>query len=174
MIPTIGPLDRSRRPELDTLLRATGVFRPGEVEVALELFDETYGSFADPDAPSDYEFVAAFGDAGSLAGYCCYGPTPGTEGTYDLYWIAVDPAQQGRGIGSMLLAEVERRLEERQARMLVVETSGRDEYDATRQFYGARGYGLTARLRDFYAPADDRVVYTRYLGSFHPPAVRGA
>jgi ribosomal protein S18 acetylase RimI-like enzyme len=173
-MPTLGALDVSHRPHLDALLRATGAFRTDEVDVALELFDETYGALSDPSAPADYEFVAAFDDAGSLAGYCCYGATPGTEGTYDLYWIAVDPAQQGCGVGSALLAEVERRLGQRQARMLVVETSGRDEYKATRQFYGARGYDVTARLRDFYAPADDRVVYTRYLGSFHPPAVRGA
>ena len=173
-MPTIGALDASHRPQLDSLLRATGAFQPDEVDVALELFDETFGSFAYPDTAPDYEFVAAFDDVGSLAGYCCYGATPGTEGTYDLYWIAVDPARQGRGVGSALLAEVERRLGERQARMLVVETSGRDEYEATRQFYGARGYDLTARLRDFYAPADDRVVYTRCLGSIHPPAVRGA
>jgi ribosomal protein S18 acetylase RimI-like enzyme len=173
-MPTIGALDASHRPHLDALLRATRAFRSDEVDVALELFDETYGAFADLSTPADSEFVAAFDDAGSLAGYCCYGATPGTEGTYDLYWIAVDPAQQGCGVGSALLAEVEQRLGQRQARMLVVETSGRDEYKATRQFYGARGYDVTARLRDFYAPADDRVVYTRYLGSFHPPAVRGA
>lgn len=172
-MPSIGPLSAAHRPQLDALLHGTGAFRRDEVDVALELFDETYGSLADPGTPADYEFVAAFDDAGSLAGYCCYGATPGAEGTYDLYWIAVDPAQQGIGVGSMLLAEVERRLEERQARMLVVETSGRDEYEATRQFYGARGYDVTARLRDFYAPADDRVVYTRYLGSSHPPAARG-
>lgn len=173
-MPAIGALDASHRPRLDALLRATGVFRPDEVDIALELFDETYGPFADTGAPAEYEFVAAFDDAGPLVGYCCYGATPGTEGTYDLYWIAVDPTHQGRGVGSMLLAEVERRLREQQARMLVVETSGRPEYEATRQFYGARGYDLTARLRNFYAPADDRVVYTRSLGSIHQPAVRGA
>jgi ribosomal protein S18 acetylase RimI-like enzyme len=173
-MPTVGALDASHRPQLDALLRATGVFHPDEIDVALELFDETFGSSAEQDAPADYEFVAAFNDAGSLAGYGCYGATPGTDGTYDLYWIAVDPAQQGRGVGSALLTEVERRLGERQARMLVVETSGRDDYAPTRRFYGSRGYDVTARLRDFYAPADDRVVFTRYFGSFRSPAVRGA
>jgi len=171
---TIGVFDASHRPALEALLRATGAFKGDEVEVALELFDETYGPFADRNEPADYEFVAAFDDTGSLAGYCCFGATPGTDGTYDLYWIAVDPARQGGGVGSTLLAEVERRLGERQGRMLVVETSGRDDYEATRRFYGARGYEVTARLRDFYAPADDRVVYTRYLGSSPLPADRGA
>jgi ribosomal protein S18 acetylase RimI-like enzyme len=172
-MPRVGPLEHSHRPALETLLRSTGSFQPEEIDVALELFDETYASSADAGAPADYEFVAVFDDEGSLAGYACFGATPGADGTYDLYWIAVDPARQGRGLGSRLLGEVERRLQERQARMLVVETSGRDAYEATRRFYGARGYQVTARLRDFYAPADDRVVYTRYLGSSLLPAERG-
>ncbi|HEU4988311.1 MAG TPA: GNAT family N-acetyltransferase [Gemmatimonadaceae bacterium] len=170
----IGALDRSHRAALERLLGATRAFRPDEIAVALELFDETFGSSAGSRGLPDYEFVAAFNDAGSLTGYCCYGATPGTHGTYDLYWIAVDPVCQGAGVGSALLAEVERRLQERTARLLVVETSGRDAYDATRRFYGARGYRVAAQLRDFYAPADDRLVYTRDLSSSLQPASRGA
>lgn len=170
---TIGDLHGSHRGALDALLRATAAFTGDEVDVALELFDETYGPDADPAEPGDYEFVAAFDD-GALAGYGCYGATPGTDGTYDLYWIAVDPARQGKGVGSALLAEVERRVGARAARMLVVETSGRDGYEAARRFYGAHGYEVTARLRDFYAPADDRVVFTRHLGRSPSPAPQGA
>jgi ribosomal protein S18 acetylase RimI-like enzyme len=171
---TVGDLQAAHRDALGELLRATNAFTPDEVGVALELFDETYGPEADASEPSDYEFVAAFDDAGSLAGYGCYGATPGTDGTYDLYWIAVDPAHQGQGVGSALLAEVERRVGARSARMLVVETSGRDGYEAARRFYGAHGYEVTARLRDFYAPADDRVVFTRHLGRSPSSAPQGA
>lgn len=174
---TIGPLDASHRAALQALLDATGAFSAAEVDVALELFDETFRPAGRPEGPVDYEFVAAFDDAGSLAGYCCYGPTPGTDGTYDLYWIAVAPSWQGGGIGSALLGEVERLLSERQARLLVVETSGRDGYEGARRFYGARGYRVAARLRDFYSPADDRVVFTRQLAGSRrtlSPAQRGA
>ncbi len=168
---SLGPLDPLHRTALDALLGATKAFRPEEIEVALALFDETVGA---PGTPAgDYEFVGAFDDTGSLAGYCCYGATPGTEGTYDVYWIAVDPGHQGDGAGSRLLAEVERRLVERRARLVVVETSGRDGYESARRFYGARGYRRVARLRDFYAPADDRVVFTRHIGSSPSPATRG-
>jgi ribosomal protein S18 acetylase RimI-like enzyme len=96
-------------------------------------------------------------------GYACYGPTPGTDGTFDLYWIAVHPSAQGRGDGSRLLAEVERRLRERDARLLVVETSSRDSYRHTRRFYEARGYTLAARCRDYYAVDDDREIYCKRL-----------
>jgi ribosomal protein S18 acetylase RimI-like enzyme len=100
---------------------------------------------------------------GDLAGYVCYGATPGTDRTYDLYWIAVHPEYQGNGGGSRLLDEVERRLQDREARLLVVETSSRNDYAATRRFYEHRGYREHARLRDFYAPGDDRVIYAKQL-----------
>ena len=47
--------------------------------------------------------------------------------------------------------------------MLVVETSSRVEYEATRRFYSGRGYREVARMRDYYAPCDDRVIYTKSL-----------
>ena len=166
----VAPLHASDRTRVEQILRATVVFRDEEVEVALELFDLVYGGRGSveggADAPEpDYTFVGVFTDAGLLVGYACYGPTPATDRTYDLYWIAVDPAAQGSGAGTRLLAEVERRLCNARGRMLVVETSSRDEYDATRGFYAARGYEEAARVGHFYAPGDDRVIYTKRLSA---------
>jgi ribosomal protein S18 acetylase RimI-like enzyme len=115
---------------------------------------------------SSYLFLGAFTPEDELVGYACYGATPGTEGTYDLYWIAVDPAAQHGGVGTLLLHEVERRLLGHHARMLVVETSSRSDYAPTRGFYGRRGYAETARVREFYAPGDDRIILTK---RFHSP-----
>ena len=156
--PRVGALDPQHRGRLAEILAATSVFSRDEIEVALELFDETYVK----GAPS-YEFIGAYDVAGTLTGYACYGPTPGTDGTYDLYWIAVHPHAQGAGDGSRLLREVERRLVERGGRLLIVETSSRDSYLGTRRFYEARGYDEAARIKSFYAPSDDRVVYTKRL-----------
>ena len=116
---------------------------------------------------ADYVFLGAFTPEDELVAYACYGPVPATDRTWDLYWIAVHPEAQGNGGGSRLLYEVERRLKEHDARMLVVETSSRPEYDATRHFYGARGYAEAARLKAYYAPDDDRVIYTK---RFREPA----
>jgi len=150
----LGALDRTHRDRLREILDATAVFRPDEVSVALELFDDALNG--------DYEFVAGF-ENDELMAYACFGATPGTDRTFDLYWIAVHPAAQGQGGGSRLLTEVELRLSERGARLLVVETSSRSEYAATRGFYLARGYHEVARMCDFYAPCDDRVIYTKSL-----------
>ncbi|HEY2376526.1 MAG TPA: GNAT family N-acetyltransferase [Gemmatimonadaceae bacterium] len=150
----LGALQRTHRGQLREILDATAVFRPDEVQVALELFDDAISG--------DYEFLGGF-DNDSLVAYACFGATPGTDRTFDLYWIAVHPNAQRHGGGSSLLAEVEQRLRDRGARLLVVETSSRSEYDATRRFYLARGYHEAARMRDFYAIGDDRVIYTKAL-----------
>lgn len=153
----ITPLPPDQRSRIESILRATAVFSDAEVDVALELLD----------ADDDYEFVGAFRNE-QLVGYACYGPTPAAERTWDLYWIAVDPAAQGSGAGGALMDEVERRLSGRRARLLVVETSSRDDYAPTRRFYDRRGYREAARIRDFYAPGDDRVVLTKRVATHQP------
>ena len=75
----------------------------------------------------------------------------------------MDPAAQGRGVGTALVRAVEQKLLDRGARLLVVETSSRPDYEGTRRFYARSGYMEAARVRDFYAPADDRIVLTTRL-----------
>ena len=165
----VGPLAAQHRPRISGILGATGVFRTEEIGVALELFDETFsrdGRVSSTDDEADYAFVGAFTPDDELIGYACYGPTPDTDRTWDLYWIAVDPQAQGSGGGTLLLSEVERRLTQFDARMLVVETSSRAEYEPTRAFYQKRGYEEAARTREFYAPGDDRVVFTKRLREY--------
>jgi ribosomal protein S18 acetylase RimI-like enzyme len=89
---------------------------------------------------------------------------PGTDGAFDLYWIVVHPHSAGAGAGSVLLREVEGRVCEAGGRLLVVETSGRDDYDGARGFYLRRGYVLAGRVADFYAPGDDRLILVRRIG----------
>ena len=159
----LRPHDRARVAEL---LVSTAVFSPEEVDVALQLFDASMSAAGDAGADdahvADYEFTGAF-EGERLIGYACTGPTPATEGTFDLYWLAVDPAVQGQGIGKTLVHEVERGLRDRGARMLLVETSSRPDYSNTRAFYARCGYIEAARIKDFYAPADDRIMLTTRL-----------
>ncbi|HEX4574716.1 MAG TPA: GNAT family N-acetyltransferase [Gemmatimonadales bacterium] len=153
---SLRPVGRAQRARLERLTTAAGVFRPDEVAIALELLDD---SLAGDDA---YRFLGAYtGD--ELVGYACWGPTPGTQGTADLYWIVVDPAQQGQGVGTDLLRAVEATLVADRARLLVVETSSRAEYAPTRAFYERRGYAPAARLPGYYAPGDDLVIYLKDL-----------
>ncbi len=153
----LRPVTAADRPALEALLRANTIFAGHEITVALEVFDATLVP-----GQVDYESLAADLD-GRLAGWICWGPTPCTEGTFDMYWIAVDPSAHGAGIGSLMASAMERRLLGR-ARLVVVETGGRPAYDATRAFYLARGYREAARIPDFYALGDDQVIFTKRLG----------
>lgn len=168
----VGDMTAKYRTRVRDILTATKVFRDEEIDVAIELFDDVYGNPISVDrnpnyapASSDYFFLGAFTPEEELAGFACYGPTPGTDRTYDLYWIAVHPSAQGSGSGTILLNEVERRLKGLNARLLVVETSSRSDYKNTRGFYFRRGYVESARACDFYAPADDRITFTKRLQS---------
>ncbi|MEP7064557.1 MAG: GNAT family N-acetyltransferase, partial [Gemmatimonadota bacterium] len=139
------------------ILEATGVFAPAEIDVAMELFDDGMRS------SESYELIGVVDEQGTLQGYACWGPTPGTDGGYDLYWIAVDPRAQGGGYGSALMRAVEELLRERGARLLVIETSSREAYSQTRSFYERGGYMERARVRGFYAVDDDRVIFSKML-----------
>jgi ribosomal protein S18 acetylase RimI-like enzyme len=154
----LAPLEPQHRARLHQILCATGVFRDDEITVALEVMD---ACFAVPDG--DYAALGAFTRSGELVGYVCYGPTPCTLGTWDLYWIAVHPQAQGMGVGTRLLEEVDRRLALRDARLVVIETSSLPRYAPTRAFYQQRGYQVVARVPDFYAQGDDRVIFAKRI-----------
>jgi ribosomal protein S18 acetylase RimI-like enzyme len=160
------PLARHDREALETLVLATGAFSAAETEVAMQVFDEAFPP-DEGDGDLDYNFLGTFdpADPARLYGYVCFGPTLGTDRGYDLYWIAVHPAHQHVGLGRVLMREVEARLAQWNARMLIVETSGRPQYASTRAFYTKLGYGEAARVRGFYAPDDDRVLFTKRFGA---------
>jgi GNAT superfamily N-acetyltransferase len=150
------PPESRHRQQVADSVADTGVFRPDEVEVALEVFD------AFCEAPGvDYQAVGAFAAGDRLAGFAFYGPTPCTVGTWDLYWIVVRPEYHGAGIGRGLLERAEQKMREAGARMCVIETSSREDYATTRKFYLACGYHEAARIADFYDDGDDRVTYAR-------------
>ena len=84
----LGELVPGHRDRLAEILRGTGAFSDDEVLVGIELFDAAMTSESSHD--TDYSFLGAFTPEAELVGYACYGPTPGTDRVYDLYWIAVD------------------------------------------------------------------------------------
>lgn len=144
---------------LKTILEQTDVFREDEIEVAVELMELVV---SDP-KQEDYMIYTSLEENGTVDGYYCIGPTPMTQGTYDLYWIATDPRKHRRGVGRQLMEHCEKLIRKQQGRKIVVETSSQPKYEPTRQFYLRRGYLEEARLKDYYAPGDDLVIYTKQL-----------
>jgi ribosomal protein S18 acetylase RimI-like enzyme len=149
------PAAADKRAILDLSAR-TGAFSAEEVATVEELFD-AYLNLPDHGG----YFFLVYREEQRPLGYACYGPVALTQGTYDLYWIAVDPDVQARGIGAALLARVESEVIALGGRMLLVETSGRPDYERTRRFYERQGYSRAATLDDYYAPNDDLVIYRK-------------
>jgi len=154
----IRPLRGIDREPLASLVKGTEVFSADEIAIA----DELIGIVLDNPDQRDY-WISVYEDEGKALGYYCIGPTPGTEGTFDLYWIVVAPEAQGEGIGRALEMHAEDFVRARKGRLLIAETSSTDRYRDTRAFYAHRGYHEVSRIRDYYRPGDDLVVFGKYL-----------
>lgn len=150
--------ERGERDAILGLVRATRMFRENEVETAREVLDDALR-----DGPGGhYQSFTALKD-GRPAGWVCWGPTPCTVGTFDIYWIVVDPSLQRSGVGLALMADAEARIRRCGGRLVVVETSGRADYEPTRRFYDRCGYAMTAQIAGFYAPGDPKQILTKAL-----------
>jgi ribosomal protein S18 acetylase RimI-like enzyme len=157
------------------LTRTTGVFRDEEIVIAEEVVTEAVkadgtdrsdvveGNDRPDRSDLDRPYYALGAEVdGRVVGWICWGATPCTVATWDLYWMAVDPEMHGQGVGTALLEEMESRLSDK-ARLIVIDTSGRPDYAPTRAFYRARGYQTAAVVRDFYALGDDQVIFSKRL-----------
>jgi ribosomal protein S18 acetylase RimI-like enzyme len=142
---------------------ATQFFSQHEVDIAVELVEERLSK----GPASGYEFIFADSEgsdgSNTLAGYVCYGEIPCTTGSYDIYWIVVSPSQQRRGLGRSLLRLTEEQIIARNGRKAYVDTSGRPQYQPTRDFYLGCGYVVEAELLDFYALGDSKVILAKTL-----------
>lgn len=152
----VGDQDRLSVREIVT---STGFFSAAEVDVAEELVAEHLAKGEE----SGYFFVFAETPQGRILGYACYGPTPCTARTFDLYWVAVHESMRGRGLGKSLLAQVENRLKVTGGK-LIAETSSRPQYAPTHRFYLSCGFQLEARIGDYYAPGEDILYFTKIVG----------
>ncbi len=138
------------------LVASTTMFTKEEINIAAELVSERI----ERGRSSGYEFLLAL-KYHELAGFTCYGIIPGTESSFDLYWIAVDPGRQGRGYGRQLLDRTEDAVREVGGKRLYAETSSTDRYVNTRRFYDNSGFKKVAELPDFYHPGDGKVIYEK-------------
>ncbi len=138
------------------ILETTGMFSKEEVAVAEELID----IFLKNKEQKDY-IIYVSDENYTVTGYVCYGPTPATEGTFDLYWIAVSPNHQNKGIGKKLLSFVEKEVADKTGRMIIIETSSRGKYTPTQEFYKRNSYNIEARIADFYSIGDDRLIFAK-------------
>lgn len=139
------------------VIHTTDMFRADEIVVAEELMD----IYLNQPNQRDYYMIVIENEKKEIVGYMSYGPTPLTEGTYDIYWMAVSPRYQRQGYGKKLVEWLEKKVKNERGRMIIIETSSQPKYDLTRQFYRDLGYKEVARITDFYKPGDDQIIYAK-------------
>lgn len=153
---------REATPEdIDTvrdIIVSTGFFYDFEIPVALELVEDG----VERGAQSDYQFLFAELD-GKAVSYTCFGSIDGTEGSFDLYWIATHNDYRGRGIGNLIIEETHRIIREMGGRIVIAETSSLEKYAPTRHFYDRVGYLNVAHIDDFYKEGDGKVFFVKKL-----------
>ncbi len=141
------------------IVESTGFFNEEEILVAVELVEERLGKGIE----CGYHFLFCETEGASVAGYTCFGPIPGTRSSFDLYWIAVHAQERGQGIGSRLIEQTETAIAAMGGTRIYIETSSRGLYKPTQGFYLKHGYTQEAIIKDFYAPGDSKIIYTKVL-----------
>ena len=148
---------RDRRKVKD-LLRTAENFSNDEIETAIELLED---SLSNP-----YEYMCLITEnirLDRITGFICFGKTPMTDRTFDIYWLTVSPDNRRKGHGAMLFEAAQTLISESKARMLVAETSSRGDYASARKFYLKQGCIEAAHIPDYYKKGEDLVVFTKIL-----------
>jgi len=153
----IRKLVEDDRDKIKSILIDTNNFNDEEINIAIELVN----IYINDESQKDYEIFVD--DENGIRGYVCIGPRPLTVGTYDLYWIAVNPKVQSKGIGSGLIRFVEDNLKQKKGRLILIETSGKSSYEKERKFYEKNLYEMLVNIKDFYNIGDSLVIYGKYI-----------
>jgi len=155
----IRPTTPNDTPVLIALADATGLFTPSSLELLHQMLVDSLERGSDAE-----RFWITDDDNGPVGvAYCELERM--TDRTWNLQLIAIHPDLQGQGRGTKLLRYVDQALTVRGGRVLLVETSGLPSFERTRLFYTKCGYEEEARIRDFYAAGDDKVVFRKVLNA---------
>jgi ribosomal protein S18 acetylase RimI-like enzyme len=144
--------------KIERILEKIPNFSEDDVKVGMELVNLAAGDFKQ----NNYN-VFVYEEDDKVIGFHCTGRRPLTDGVYDLYWIATDPDAQSKGIGKELLAHAENFVKENNGRWILAETSSKESYKKTREFYSRNSYEVVARIDDFYSVGNSLLVFGKFF-----------
>ncbi len=144
---------------ISDILTSTGYFYDFEIATAVEIAKEAVLK----GRKSGYNFIFFDDEKGVPFAFTAFGEIPCTKKRFDLYWIGVHETKRGRGLGSILLQESEKAVSEYGGKILYIETSSREKYFPTREFYLKNGYIIETVLEDFYDDGDGKVIYSKRM-----------
>ena len=144
--------------KIEKILNKIPIFSEVEVQVGMELVNIAASDIEQ----TDYN-VFVYEEDRKIYGYYCTGRRPLTDAVYDLYWIAVDPEIKKKGIGRELLQHAENFVLEKQGRWLLAETSSKQSYEKTRNFYLRNNFSVIAQINDFYSVGDSLIIFGKFF-----------
>ena len=148
--------EETHREKLLSIIEASGQFDADGLAHVRSTLDAYF------DHPDETIWLTAMDDAEPVGvAYCA--PEPVTSGTWNLLMLWMQEGYEGRGFGSALIAKIENAVKERQARLLIVETSQLPEFENARAFYEKCGFRLEAEIKNFFDAGDNKLIYTRPL-----------
>jgi ribosomal protein S18 acetylase RimI-like enzyme len=154
----VREMKKEDRKHILDIIKKIKIFNDEDQRIAIELVEEVV------DGPNKEEYYVQCAVKGNkILGYICYGPASLCVGTYEVYYIAVDPDNFRGGIGKLLMVKMEEALKEKKARLILLETSSSEEYNGTRNFYLKLGYKEAAKIKDYFKEGEDRVIYEKKL-----------
>ena len=156
----IRKLEPSDSKVIENILKNVPAFIGEEINVAMELVNIA----ASNPKQNDYN-IYVYEENGIVIGYHCTGKRPLTDGVYDLYWIVTDPQHNRKGIGKQLLEHAEQFVKENNGRWLLIETSSKESYSATRNFYMRNNYSIIGEIKDFYKVGDALLIFGKYFNN---------
>lgn len=151
--PVIRPAQQSDIPAIKSVVEDAELFPPEMLENMIVGYLEK--------TTRDIWFVSVADGRVAGFGYC--EPERMTSGTWNLLAIGVLAERRGRGIGGAMMRYLEGRLRSGGGRILIVETMGTPAFTRTRAFYRANGYTEEARIREFYEPDGDKIIFWKQL-----------
>ena len=156
----IRKLESSDAKVIENILKNVPAFIGEEINVAMELVNIA----ASNPKQNDYN-IYVYEENGIVIGYHCTGKRPLTDGVYDLYWIVTDSKHSRKGIGKQLLEHAEQFVKENNGRWLLIETSSKESYSATRNFYMRNNYSIIGEIKDFYKVGDALLIFGKYFNN---------
>ena len=145
---------------IEGILKKIPLFKKEDVKVAMELINIT----ASNPLQTDYN-VFVYENDGTVLGYHCTGKRPLTDAVYDLYWIVTDPDHGKQGICKVLLEHAEDFVLQSNGRWMLIETSSKESYSATRNFYMRNNFSIISEINDFYSQGESLLVFGKYFNN---------
>lgn len=152
----IRPITPADSPALVALAGSSGLFKPDELDAVRGMLDEYHATHA-----ANGHHILAYEEDGTPVGIAYFAPKEFADRVWELLMIAVDGPRQRQGVGSELLAAVEKAVGAVNGRLLLIETSDKSSFERTRQFYRKHGYAEVARIPDFFADGDGKASFIK-------------